>query len=288
MAVCAAVIEVLRPVIRSAQVDVITDFPEQMPEDVRRAEAELAAVAEDRERRGRGGRMGLVVNTGDPEWSAVASYAGWSIDANLTGADGEDLATFHDCGHSVVAALTEDEVVELRTSLAPIAPVNCSVTFTVVGVRRSGQHGNPVCAPGSSAERADSVGERQVRCAIMPLSRCAGLTPGGGQTVPPRAGLGGESERTELGCSSEPDQLGEEPANASGPPRLWMPGDHRRGVCRGPGVRVGAHRLPSRGPLVDPQHRPYRVPGLATGRSHAGPATDPSTPRIPGAAARRA
>jgi hypothetical protein len=34
------------------------------------------------------------------------------------------LATFHDCGYSVVAALNDDEVAALRARLAPIAPVN--------------------------------------------------------------------------------------------------------------------------------------------------------------------
>lgn len=124
VAVCAAVIEVLRPVIRSAKIDVFTDFPEQMPEDVRRAEAQLVAIAEGRKKRGSDGRMGLVVTTGDPGWSAVESYAAWSINADLTGADEEDLATFHDCGHSVVAALRDDEVAALRARLAPIASVH--------------------------------------------------------------------------------------------------------------------------------------------------------------------
>ncbi|MBO1753190.1 hypothetical protein J4G33_15390 [Actinotalea sp. BY-33] len=123
-AVCAAVIDVLRPVIRSARIDVFTDSPEKMPDDVRRAEAHLAAAGRDRKRRGSDGRMGLVVRRGDPEWSAVESYAAWSINAELTGADDQDLATFHDCGYSVVAALTDDEVAALRLRLAPIAPVN--------------------------------------------------------------------------------------------------------------------------------------------------------------------
>ncbi|WP_298457643.1 hypothetical protein [uncultured Cellulomonas sp.] len=123
-AVCAAVMEVLRPVIRSAQIDVFTDHPEHMQEDVRRAEAQLVAEAERRKKRGSDGRLGLVVSTGDLEWSAVESYAGWSINVDLTGADGEDLATFHDCGYSVVAELTDDEAVVLRARLAAIAPVN--------------------------------------------------------------------------------------------------------------------------------------------------------------------
>lgn len=70
-----------------------TDPLEQMPEDVRRAEAQLAAVAKNRKRRGSDGRMGLVVKRGDPAWSAVENYAAWSINAELTGADDEDLAT---------------------------------------------------------------------------------------------------------------------------------------------------------------------------------------------------
>lgn len=123
-AVCAVVIEVLRPVVRSAQIDVFTDFPDQMPVNVRRAEAQLVAAAKGRKRRGPDGRMALLVNTDDPEWSAVETYAAWSINADLDGPNGEDLATFHDCGYSVVAALTDEEVASLRARLEPIAPVS--------------------------------------------------------------------------------------------------------------------------------------------------------------------
>lgn len=68
--------------------------------------------------------MALQVNTDDPEWSAVENYAAWSINADLAGPNGENLATFHDCGYSVVAALTGEEVASLRTRLGPIAPVS--------------------------------------------------------------------------------------------------------------------------------------------------------------------
>lgn len=50
-AVCTAVLEVLRPMIRIAHVDVYSDYDDQMPEAVRRAEAQLAALAELSKRR---------------------------------------------------------------------------------------------------------------------------------------------------------------------------------------------------------------------------------------------
>ena len=146
--VCAAVIEVLRPVVCSAQIDVFTDFPRQMPEDVRRAEAQLVAAAKCRKRGGSDGRMGPLVNADDPEWSAVESHAAWwSINADLAGPVGEDLTTFYDCWFFVVAVLTERWPPFERASGRLLQSV-CSATFRIVVVRRSAQHGAPDCAPG--------------------------------------------------------------------------------------------------------------------------------------------
>lgn len=67
--------------------------------------------------------MDVVVSVGDSEWKAVETFASWSINVDLNGADGEHLATFHDCGYSVVAALTDEEVTALKQRLGARAPV---------------------------------------------------------------------------------------------------------------------------------------------------------------------
>lgn len=122
-AACAVVLEVLRPVIVAAHVDVHTDYSSEMPDAVRRAEDQLAAVGQRRRKRFGDNRMDVVVTRRDPEWLAVETYASWSINVELEGVDGQHLGTFHDCGYSIVADLDDDEVDAVRTRLSGVAPV---------------------------------------------------------------------------------------------------------------------------------------------------------------------
>ena len=69
------VLDVLRPVIVAAHVDVHTDYSSEMPDAVRRAEDQLAAVGQRRRRRFGDDRMDVVVTRRDPEWLAVETYA---------------------------------------------------------------------------------------------------------------------------------------------------------------------------------------------------------------------
>lgn len=153
--------------IRSAKIDVITDYPEQMPDEVRRAEAHLASLAEDPRSRVSGPRMGLAVATADPAWNAVESYAAWSINADLTGEDGEELVTFHDCGYSVVASLTDDEVAVLRQRLAEVGPVTL---LSGIHARRRLEKG------GSTTRKADST-TSPYACMVRPPGRPAVAAP---------------------------------------------------------------------------------------------------------------
>lgn len=124
-AACSAVLEVLDSALVAAHVDVYSDYDDAMPELVRRAERELAAVG--RQRRPRFGAsdvlMDVVVAKRDPAWSAFVTYSSWSINVELEGAESEWLGTLHDCGYSVVASLTADEADAVRARLTGVAPL---------------------------------------------------------------------------------------------------------------------------------------------------------------------
>lgn len=122
-AICAAVLDVLRPILGTAQVDVFSDYSAQMPEPVKKAERRLAAAGGRRLPSPPDDRMGLVVSVGDPKWPDIETYASWSIDVEIKGADGEWLADFCDSGYSVVAALDTGEVEALRARIDLIASV---------------------------------------------------------------------------------------------------------------------------------------------------------------------
>jgi hypothetical protein len=112
---CAAVLAVLAPSVRSASVEPRSNASVRLPEEVQIAERRLKAIAEHQ------GHEFALVDADDPAWRAVEVYAAWALNAELLGDDGEELASFHDCGYSVVADLTGDEAVELRGRIAPIA-----------------------------------------------------------------------------------------------------------------------------------------------------------------------
>lgn len=122
-AICAALLDFLRPRLGSAQVDVYSDYADQMPEPVKESERRLAAAGARRPKPPPDNRMGVVVSVGDPEWPDVESYASWSIDVEIKSADGEWLADFCDSGYSVVVALDPDSAEVLRARIDSVAPL---------------------------------------------------------------------------------------------------------------------------------------------------------------------
>lgn len=118
--VCAMVIEVLRPVLHLALVDAVSDYPDRMPDAVRRAETVLREVGARQDARGRDAVMAIEVAATDPEWEAVEAYAAWSINVDLIGAEDIRLGTLHDCGVSITADLTDSEAAELRARLPQV------------------------------------------------------------------------------------------------------------------------------------------------------------------------
>lgn len=121
--VCEAVLDVLRPYLRRAHIDAVTDCPDEMePED--RAALE-ALLAKGRLRSGWlvDPVMGIEVSVEDPEWGALERFAAWSIHVQLYGSAYVEQATFHDTGHSVIADLTADEASEVARRVESVGPL---------------------------------------------------------------------------------------------------------------------------------------------------------------------
>lgn len=116
--VCAAVLMVLEPALHSASLDVISDFPDLMPDDVRAAEATLLLLARREQQHTR-----LDLPATASAWPAFKTYASWSIDVDLYGQDGTLLGGFHDCGYSITAELTDSEAHELQQRIQPVSAV---------------------------------------------------------------------------------------------------------------------------------------------------------------------
>jgi hypothetical protein len=122
-AVCAAVLDVLRAVLRCARVDVMSDHTDQMPLSVAAAESALRAQGWQQRPRDSDPVMAVEVTPADREWAALERYAAWSINVDLLAEDEHEVATLHDCGWSVTAALTDTEAEVLRKRLQPTAPL---------------------------------------------------------------------------------------------------------------------------------------------------------------------
>ncbi|MBB2924498.1 hypothetical protein [Cellulomonas cellasea] len=120
---CRAVMDVLDGVSVRAEVDCFSDVAADMPAEIRDAEAGLRGS----------GRTGFlhsdpwmavpVDRSDEAAWDLVRRYASWSINVDLYGTEPPPLATFHDCGHSIVARLTAEEAADLTRRLKGIAPV---------------------------------------------------------------------------------------------------------------------------------------------------------------------
>jgi len=125
---CAAVLDLLRPVLASVDVDAYSDFRDSLPAEVEAAQGLLRGRAKPRSRWGWWGEdswMALPVDPQDEEqWGALRTYAAWSIHVALYGTNsGEDLGCLHDCGSSISAALTDQEAADLAAALSAVGPL---------------------------------------------------------------------------------------------------------------------------------------------------------------------
>ena len=122
--VCAAALRVMGPRITQVHIDAFTDFESELPDEARLVQDELRAHWAEHGPRRAGEGMAVELDPRVPQqlrWVQV--YAPWSIHVQLIGDDTWDLGSFHDCGHSVVLALTAGEAEELGRALADVAPV---------------------------------------------------------------------------------------------------------------------------------------------------------------------
>lgn len=130
--VCDAVLDLLRPHLRSVTIDAYSDYHDQLPEDVVTAEARLKDLGGQRGGSDRG--MGIDLDPSrEDHWRILRTYAAWSINVDLFGEHGRELGCLHDCGYSVVAELTSAEAGTLSDQLSGVAPL---LPLTAVGVRR--------------------------------------------------------------------------------------------------------------------------------------------------------
>ncbi len=133
---CQALLDVLRPVTAVALVDAVGSWT-NVPPEAHVAEAWLRWHERQQYPLAKGeGVMGILIDpTDDEQWNALRVYAAWSIHVALfaTTERGLGFATLHDCGTSVGADLTPDEVADLSTRLDGAVEI---VTFAEAEERR--------------------------------------------------------------------------------------------------------------------------------------------------------
>jgi hypothetical protein len=121
--VCAAVFEVVGADATHARIDTYSDFHEQMPADIRAAQAWLRerGLGADNDRPG---ESVAVARTEPIGWAIVEAYAPWSTRTTLHDATGVNRATIEDGGHAVTVDLTTHEVAALHELLTVDATID--------------------------------------------------------------------------------------------------------------------------------------------------------------------
>lgn len=116
--VCAAVYDAVIDRIEVAHVDAFSDFDDRMPDDIRTVQAWLRELSARQTPSGTG--MAVKIWPADsPGWDFLRAYTPWSIHTEVFDAAMRSIATFHDCGYSIIALLTPTEAAELAAVLPP-------------------------------------------------------------------------------------------------------------------------------------------------------------------------
>ena len=119
---CQAVLDVLRHRLTRVWIDAYSDYTDELPATVAQAQGWLLEKG-----RARGsGDPGMAIEldpADDRSWDVLRTYTSWSIHVELATEANQVIASLHDCGYSVTAELTADEVVEVSRKLADIAPL---------------------------------------------------------------------------------------------------------------------------------------------------------------------
>jgi hypothetical protein len=118
--VCAAVFDVLNEAASTLRVDAYSDFTDQMPADIRAAEEWLRSRGFDRVD-GDPGRSIILERGDETGWAIARAYTPWSIRTALFDAEGVNVATLDDGGHSVTVDVTADQATLLALALGDFA-----------------------------------------------------------------------------------------------------------------------------------------------------------------------
>jgi hypothetical protein len=126
--VCAAVVNVLGSTVETARIDAYSDYTEQMPDDIRAAQAWLRDRGLRRDDRDPGESISIHRNE-DVGWSIAQAYALWSTRVTLHDSVGAILASLDDGARAITAELTDYQLDALREQIADratITPVSAS------------------------------------------------------------------------------------------------------------------------------------------------------------------
>lgn len=116
--VCEAVFDVLDASVKTLRVDAYSDYTDQMPDDIRRAQEWLRSRGLARGDGDPG--MGIVIERSDEiGWAITRAYAPWSIRTTLVDARGVNVASLEDGGHSVTVHLAGADAAALGNVIGP-------------------------------------------------------------------------------------------------------------------------------------------------------------------------
>jgi hypothetical protein len=114
--VCAAVYDAVSDRIEVAYVDAFSDFHGDMPQDIKTVERWLRDLSAHQSASGDG--MAVKIQpTDSPGWEFLRAYTPWSIHVEVFDTAMKNVVTFHDCGVSIIAFLSETEASDLAAAL---------------------------------------------------------------------------------------------------------------------------------------------------------------------------
>ncbi|WP_459643736.1 hypothetical protein [Kineococcus sp. NUM-3379] len=117
--VCAAVLDVLRPVAGRVLVEALSDFRLELPDEVRRAQVDIR-VPHVRSGPQRSTSPSELDPAEELHWRPLRVYAGWARAVRVLDPAGRVLGEFADAGSRVTAALTTAEATDVAAAITPL------------------------------------------------------------------------------------------------------------------------------------------------------------------------
>ncbi|MBV9487030.1 MAG: hypothetical protein JO246_13340 [Frankiaceae bacterium] len=109
-AACGAVYDAIAPRASFAYVNPVSDVADQMPADIETVRSWLERDGLDLVR---------TSSADDTAWAFTRAYTPWSVHVEVFDDASKRVATFDDCGHSIIANLTETEARAIASAVAP-------------------------------------------------------------------------------------------------------------------------------------------------------------------------